>query len=190
MLETPPSTARHDRIRRLSFVPQPITWRTSRIRRSNCKKKKLKIKKQWTRLTLEHTEKKTLIAVLTRKQGPSTSVIHLVSAVRPELQEPRCSIRGQRRLLPSISKLRPSVGRENKRNQKSAECDAEVVIIVESKVAAGRRASRAPASPQPLDTLCRVRHPSSGAPRRGRAASSPAESPPEVHRFALQNKTG
>lgn len=139
---------------------------------------------------MEHIENKTLIAALTRKQGPSTSVIHFVSAVRPELQEPRCSIRGQRCLLPSISKLRPSVGRGNKRNKKSAECDAEVVIIGESKVVTGQAASRAPVSPRPLDTLCRVRHPSSGAPRRGRAASSPAESPPEVHRFRLQNKSG
>lgn len=130
-----------------------------------------------------------MILVLTRKQSPSTSVIYFVSAVRPELQEPWCSIRGQRCLLPSICKLRPSVGRKNKRNKKSAECDAEVVIIVESKVVTGQAASRAPASPQPLDTLCRVRHPSSGAPRRGRAVSSPAESPPEVHRFGLQNKS-
>lgn len=81
---------------------------------------------------MEHTENKTLIAVLTRKQGPSTSVIHFVSAVRPELREPRCSIRGQRCLLPSISKLRPSVGRKSKGSEKSAERDAEVVIIVES----------------------------------------------------------
>lgn len=62
--------------------------------------------------------KKTLPAVLTGEQRPSTSVTHSGSAVRPQLQEPRCSIWEQPRWssasspLP-ISKLTQSSSRED-----------------------------------------------------------------------------
>lgn len=106
-----PSKARHDWIRRLPFVPQTITWRISHTKSFHYKKKK-RIKSH----DIRTHPKETLTAVLTWKQGPSTGVIHFVSAVRPELREPRWSIRGQRCLLPSISKLRHSVRMMKKNN--------------------------------------------------------------------------
>lgn len=115
--------------------------------------------------------RKTLCAVLTGEQRPSTSVIHSGSAVRPELPEPWCSIWEQPAGLQPppplpISKLCPSLGRMKKRGKKGEECDAEVLIAGESKVKQDQEASRASASPHPLDTLCGVRYRSSGAPGR------------------------
>lgn len=159
MWETPPSTARHDRIRRLSFVTQTITRRTSRKRSSNLKKRlnsqetlKLNFKcgpyQEAGSIHQRHS-----LCVRRAPWAPGAPVLHPRAALPPPhyIQTPRMEKGGR--------------GHENSRmwRRSCGNC---------GKVVTGQAASRAPASPQPPDTLCRVRHPSSGAPRRGRAVSS------------------